>query len=184
MAIVVNRQTKLTYEDYIHFPDDGRIHELIDGDHYASPAPGTDHQRISRRVKFQLYEQLEQTGQAEVFNAPTDYYLSEIDVVQPDLAVIDVKRRHIIASKKIVGSPELVIEILSETTAARDESLKRDLYQRVGVPEYWIVDPQANEVRVYRLNPDGVYGTPESYRDRIEFRTERLHAVVDLAQVW
>jgi len=184
MAIVVNRQTKLTYEDYIHFPDDGRIHELIDGDHYVSPAPGTDHQRISRRIQFQLYEQLEKTGQAEVFNAPTDYHLSEIDVVQPDIAVIDVKRRHIIASSKIVGPPELVIEILSETTAVRDESLKRDLYQRVGVPEYWIVDPQANEVRVYRLNVEGIYDAPVTHRDRIEFRTERLHAVIDLEQVW
>jgi hypothetical protein len=72
MAIVVNRQTKLTYEDYVHFPDDGRIHELIDGDHYTAPAPGTRHQRVSRRIQFQLYEQLEKPGLAERLHAVVD----------------------------------------------------------------------------------------------------------------
>lgn len=184
MAIVVNRQTKLTYEDYIHFPDDGRIHELIDGDHYVSPAPGTGHQRISRRIQFQLYEQLEKTGRAEVFNAPTDIHLTEIDVVQPDLAVIDLARRHIITTKKINAAPELVVEILSESTAERDISLKRDLYQRAGVTEYWIVDPAANEVRPFRLSADGVYEALPVQREHIEFRTERLYATVDLTEVW
>jgi Uma2 family endonuclease len=184
MAIVVNRQTKLTYEDYVHFPDDGRIHELIDGDHYVSPAPGTGHQRVSRRIQFQLYEQLEKPGLAEVFNAPTDIHLTEIDVVQPDLAVIDLTRKHIISPKKINAAPDLVVEILSESTAPRDRSLKRDLYQRAGVPQYWIVDPEANEVRPHRLSAEGVYEELPAQRERIEFRTERLHAVVDLTQVW
>ncbi|MFP4231138.1 MAG: Uma2 family endonuclease [Spirochaetaceae bacterium] len=184
MAIVVNRKTKLTYEDYVHFPDDGRIHELIDGDHYVSPAPGTGHQRVSRRIQFQLYEQLEKPGLAEVFNAPTDVHLTEIDVVQPDLAVIDLGRKHIISPKKINAAPELVVEILSDSTATRDLSLKRDLYQRAGVPEYWIVDPEANEVRPFRLSADGVYEALPAQRERIEFHTERLNAVVDLTQVW
>jgi Uma2 family endonuclease len=125
MVIVVNRQTKLTYEDYVHFPDDGRTHELI-----------------------------------------------------------DITRKHIISPKKINAAPALVVEILSESTAPRDLSLKRDLYQRAGVPEYWIVDPEANEVRPHRLSADGVYEELPRQRERIEFHTERLHAVVDLTQVW
>jgi Uma2 family endonuclease len=184
MAIVVNRQTKLTYEDYVHFPDDGRIHELIDGDHYVSPAPGTDHQRVSRRIQFQLYEQLEKPGLAEVFNAPTDVHLTEIDVVQPDLAVVDLTRKYIISAKKIDAAPELVVEIISDSTATRDLSLKRDLYQRAGVPEYWIVDPAEHEVRPFRLSGEGAYEGLPAQRERIEFHTERLHAVVDLTQVW
>ncbi len=184
MAIVVDRQTRLTYEDYIHFPDDGRIHELIDGDHYLSPAPGTRHQRISRHIQFQLYEQLEKPGLAEVFNAPTDYHLSQIDVVQPDIAVIDAERRHIISPKKVNAAPELVIEILSESTSSRDKSLKRDLYQRSGVPEYWIVDPEANTVEAFYLDAAGTYTSLGSYTDSIEFKTERLHATVDLKKVW
>lgn len=184
MAIVVNRQTKLTYEDYIHFPDDGRIHELIDGDHYVSPAPGTDHQRISRRIQFQLYEQLEKPGLAEVFDAPTDVHLTQIDVVQPDLAIIDATRRYIISPRKVNDAPELIVEILSESTATRDQSLKRDLYQRAGVGEYWIVDPGTHEVHAFRLSSSGQYEPAGTYRESIEFRTERLHAVVDLTQVW
>ena len=184
MAIVVNRKTKLTYEDYIHFPDDGRIHELIDGDHYVSPAPGTRHQRISRHIQFQLYEQLELPGLAEVFNAPTDVHLSEVDVVQPDIVVIDASRRHIISPQKINAAPELVIEILSRTTASRDESLKRDLYQKVGVPEYWIVDPEKNEVRAWRLNAAGAYEPAGVFGERIEFGAGRLRATVDLTRVW
>ncbi len=184
MAIVVNRETKLTYEDYVHFPDDGRIHELINGDHYVSPSPTTRHQRISRRIQFQLYEQLEKPGLAEVFDAPTDIHLTEIDVVQPDLAVIDATRAHIIAPKKVNAAPELVVEILSESTASRDESLKLDLYQRAGVAEYWIVDPEANEVRTYKIDAEGVYQSAGTYRERLEFNTARLHAVVDLTAVW
>ncbi len=184
MAIVVNKETKLTYEDYVHFPDDGRIHELMSGDHYVSPSPTTRHQRISRRIQFQLYEQLEKPGLAEVFDAPTDLHLTEIDVVQPDIVVIDAARAHIISPKKINAAPELVIEILSESTAARDETLKLDLYQRVGVPEYWIVDPEANELRVYKLTSEGAYRSAGTCRERVEFNTERLHATVDLTAVW
>ena len=184
MAIVVDRQTKLTYEDYIHFPDDGRIHELIDGEHYVSPAPGTRHQRISRRIQFQLYEQLEKPGLAEVFNAPTDVHLTETDVVQPDLAVIDARRAYIISPKKINEAPELIVEILSESTSARDRSLKHHLYQKTGVGEYWIVDPDANAVTSFRPDAEGVYRPCDPVSDRIEFHTDRLHAVIDLTAVW
>jgi Uma2 family endonuclease len=184
MAIVVDKQTKLTYEDYVHFPDDGRIHELIGGDHYVAPAPGTRHQRISRLVQHQLMDQLEMTGKAEVYDAPTDVHLTEIDVVQPDLVVIDLQRKHVISPKKINAAPDLVVEILSESTSKRDVTLKSDLYQRAGVPEYWVIDPDRNEVAVYKLSESGTYESAGTFTDRIEFATDRLHAVVDLTKVW
>lgn len=184
MAIVVDKQTKLTYEDYVHFPDDGRIHELIGGDHYVAPAPGTRHQRISRHVQHQLMDQLEMTGKAEVYNAPTDIHLTQIDVVQPDLVVIDLARKHIISPKKVNGPPELVVEILSDSTSKRDVTLKKDLYQRAGVPEYWVIDPDRNEVTAYKLSESGTYERAGTFTDRIEFSTDRLHAVVDMTKVW
>ena len=98
-----------------------------------------------------MYEQLEKTGLAEVFNAPTDVHLSQTDVVHPDLVVIDTARRHVISPKKINAAPDLVVEIRSAATAERDVSLKLDLYQRSGVAEYWVVDPQSNQVEAYRL---------------------------------
>lgn len=94
MAIVVDWQTKPTCEDYVHVSDDGRVHELIDGDHSVGPAPGTRHQRNSRHVQHQPMDQLEMTGKAELYNVPTDVYLCQIDVVQPALVVIDLRRTH------------------------------------------------------------------------------------------
>ncbi len=88
MAIVINSQTKLTYEDYVHFPEDGKTHEIIDGEHVMTPAPNTCHQTISRRIQFQLYEQIEKKGLGQVFDAPTDLELSRTDIVQPDLLVV------------------------------------------------------------------------------------------------
>lgn len=119
-----------------------------------------------------------------MFNAPTDYHLTQIDVVQPDIAVIDARRRHIIAPRKVNAAPDLIIEILFESTSARDRSLKRDLYQRAGVPEYWIVDPEARNVEGLRADAEGIYQSVGVHGDRIEFRTDRLHAVVDLTKVW
>ena len=85
-------KTKLTYHDYLQLPDDGKIHEIIDGDHYMSPAPETDHQTVSRWIQYQLFEQIEKQGTGHVFNAPTDVELTETDVVQPDLVIIAYTR--------------------------------------------------------------------------------------------
>ena len=146
---------KLNYADYLQLPDDGNIHEIIDGDHYMSPAPGTDHQRISRRIQFQLMAQIEQTGSGEVFNASTDLQLSDFDIVQPDLLVILRERGTYVTPTKIIGPPALVVEILSPSTSLRDRSLKLDLYARVGVAEYWIADPEEREVVRYVLEDGG-----------------------------
>jgi hypothetical protein len=72
MSVKVGGRTKLTYEEYRHFPDDGRRHEIIDGEHYVSPSPGSRHQNASRHIQFSLYEQLERNGTAQVYNAPMD----------------------------------------------------------------------------------------------------------------
>ena len=149
-----------------------------------SPAPGTRHQAVSRHIQFQLYEQLEKTGLAAVFDAPTDIHLDENDVVEPDLMVIDERRRSIIAPAKITDAPDLVVEILSESTAHRDRSVKRALYERAGVGEYWIVDPDANTVTAFKLTSEGTYEAADPVSDKIEFHTDRLHAVVDLSLVW
>lgn len=141
MAVVENGQVKLTYDEYIHLPDDGRIHEIIDGYHYMSPAPFLQHQRISRR-------------------------------------------KRILSPEKINAAPDLVVEVLSKSTAQRDLSLKLKVYEQSGVPEYWIVDPEAHTVTVFKMTSEGTYGSSRSVSERIEFHTERLHAAVDLTAVW
>lgn len=184
MTVTLPVQTKLTYDDYLTFPDDGQIHEIIDGVHYVSPSPFTRHQNVSRHIQFQLYEQLERTGLAYVFDAPTDVHLTEHDIVVPDLALIDRRRGDIISERKINGPPDLVVEVLSKSTAKRDRSDKHRLYETTGVGEYWIVDPQADSVMVFQLAPNGVYRASGPVSETIEFHSGRLHAVVDLTVAW
>jgi Uma2 family endonuclease len=190
MSVIVDGKVKLTYQEYRHFPDDGNRHELIDGEHYMAPAPGTHHQSVSRHIQFQLYRQLEEQGLAQVYDAPTDVELSRIDVVQPDLAVVSREREHIVSPSRIIGAPDLVVEIVSPSTGPRDRELKRLLYERRGVPVYWLVDPDAQTVTVYETSGSAPGHAASPYRrmgtfhDRVELRLGALRATVDLRKVW
>ena len=137
--------TKLTYNDYVLFPNDGMRHEIVQGRHYMNPAPSPRHQTISRRIQFQLYQQIELTGHGQVFDAPIDLQLSETDVVQPDIVVV-LRKNQIITTTKLKGVPDLVIEILSPSNREYDQELKKRLYEQHAVPEYWIVDPENQTV--------------------------------------
>ena len=156
---------KFTYEDYLLFPDDGKRHELIDGEHYMTPAPSTRHQRISRRLLTAIEEFLKDHKLGEVFDAPCDVVLSDVDVVQPDLLFISKGRSSIITEKNIQGTPDLIIEILSETTRKTDEVIKRKLYEKYRVREYWIVDPELESVKVFGLGDQGYIRSAELYRE-------------------
>lgn len=150
-------QIKFTYEDYQLFPENGKRHELIDGEHLMTPAPGTKHQKVSRNILSLLHSYLKHTKRGDVFDAPYDVVLSDTDVVQPDLLFVSTGRASIITEKNIQGAPDLIIEILSETTRKTDEITKRKLYERHGVRTYWIVDPELETVKMYQLQEQG-YG--------------------------
>lgn len=142
--------TKLTYADLERLPDDDLRHEIIDGEHYVTASPVTRHQRISRRLLVALQAHVDQHPLGEVFHAPFDIVMSLHDVVVPDLMYVSQARAHLVTAKNLQGAPDLVIEILSPSTRPRDERLKRDLYERVGVEEYWLVDPDRNMLTVHR----------------------------------
>ena len=173
---------KLTYEDYAAIPGDGRRHEIVNGVHIVNPAPSTAHQRASRHIQFQLYEQVERTGRGEVFNAPTDLLLTPHDIVQPDLVVVLQARRHIITPANIKGTPDLVVEILSRATRELDRTQKKSLYEHCGVPEYWIVDPDEHHVERFVLQ-DGAYQAPSRHENSIEAATI-AHVRIDLSKIW
>ena len=174
--------SKYSYREYQYFPNDGFRHEIIDGDHYMSPAPSTKHQTVSRRIQFQLYAQIELKGLGQVFNAPTDVELAPHDIVQPDILVVLQKNVRIITTKRIRGVPDLIIEILSDSNPAHDRVLKLEMYQRVGVSEYWIVDPEDEFVEAY-VCVDGRLTLVGTYRDSIEVATMPGFQV-DLNQAW
>jgi Uma2 family endonuclease len=146
---------KLTYEDFLSFPDDGRRHELIDGDHYVTPSPLVRHQRVSGALFSALRAHCSATGAGEVFHAPLDVLLSSHDIVEPDLLVVLADQRDILTEKHVRGAPAIVVEILSPGTRSRDETLKRRLYARTGVREYWIVDPDRRTIAVCRQTAPG-----------------------------
>jgi Uma2 family endonuclease len=144
---------KFTYDDYVNFPDDGRRHELIDGEHFVTPSPDRRHQEISLRLTVALASFLREHRLGALYEAPLDVILSDTDVVEPDILYVSNERAAILG-KWVHGAPDLVVEILSPSTRKVDEAIKRHLYDRVDVREYWIVDPELEIVKVYRRSED------------------------------
>jgi Uma2 family endonuclease len=144
-------RVKLTYDDFLLFPDDGKRHELIEGEHYVTPSPSARHQTIVGRLFLVIGNWLEAHPVGRLFLAPFDVVFSHYDIVEPDLLYMSNRRAaDILTEKHVAGVPELVVEIVSPGTRKRDETLKRRLYKRTGVTEYWTVDPERNAVRVHR----------------------------------
>ena len=149
-------RVKLTYDDFLLFPDDGQRHELIDGEHYVTASPNTKHQGVSGNLHFLIRGWLEQHSVGRIFYAPFDVVFTRYDVVEPDLLYMSHARaRDVLTAANVQGVPELVIEIGSPSTRKRDETIKRRLYEREGVSEYWVVDPDIDVIRVYRRDVDG-----------------------------
>ncbi len=151
---MLNPQIKFRYKDYLQLPEQDR-RELIGGDFYVVPAPSFRHQHIVANLGLILSGYIRAKAIGEVLWAPFDVVLSEHDVVQPDILYISNERRHIITEANASGAPDLVIEVLSPSTAERDKDLKLSLYARHGVREYWIVDPNENSVDVMELSAEG-----------------------------
>jgi Uma2 family endonuclease len=144
-----------TYDDYRLLPDDGNRYEVIDGDLVVTPVPTTTHQRVSKRIQLALMLQIEERGLGVVYNAPIDVILSATRTVQPDLLVIREARTGIVTERGIEGPPDIIVEILSPSTATVDRNTKSRLYASVGVAEYWIVDPSAHLVEIFELTATG-----------------------------
>ena len=162
---------KLTYDDFVLFPDDGKRHELIDGEHYVTPSPNLKHQKVSGALHLLIAGWLEDHPVGQIFYAPFDVVFSRYDVVEPDLLYVSNARTPTVLTRaNVQGAPDLVIEIGSPSTRQRDERIKRHLYERSGVLEYWVVDPDIDVVRIYRR-------TGERFERAIELSREAGRAV-------
>ena len=173
-----------TYEDYAAVPSDGRRWELIDGEFEVTPAPGTRHQTVSRRLQHELMRQLEDSGLASVFDAPIDVILSDHDVLQPDLVIVGTARSHLVTERGIEGSPDVVVEILSASTRVIDRRVKPRTYARYSIPEYWIVDGDLGQIELYRLGTDGYRLEMRFYRGSRLVTPSFAEVDVDLARVF
>lgn len=136
-----------TYAEYQRLPDDRR-YEVLEGELVMTPGPGKDHQLMVLDLGGLLRSFTRKAGLGLVFVAPFDVILSEQTVVQPDLLFVSQGRLDIVQDRGVFGPPDLVVEILSPSTAQRDLQTKRLLYGSHGVREYWILDPIARSVEV------------------------------------
>jgi len=140
---------KLTYEDYVLLPEDGKRHEIIDGEHYVTAAPFVPHQDLLVRLTVRLGAWVEDHQLGRFLIAPTDVILSPCDIVQPDLLFISRERASIVTQKNVQGPPDLVGEILSDSTRRLDQEVKRKIYARFGVREYWLIDRSSRTIQVW-----------------------------------
>ncbi len=143
----------LGYQDWLQFPDEPKIYEILEGDFYMTPPPNIRHQELQKRLGKHLQD-MEDRGLGFVFYAPTGVLLAEDIVVEPDLFFIIRERSEIIKTQAVEGPPDLVVEILSPATSHKDRTIKLNLYSHHGVREYWIVDPVTEKVEVFSRHQD------------------------------
>jgi Uma2 family endonuclease len=145
---------KLRYSDLLALPEDGKRHELIDGEHYVSASPTLRHQVVLRNLVAAIWGFVGPRRLGEVFFAPADVFLSEYDVVVPDLLYVRRERLAILEERFVRGAPDLGVEVLSPSTRRIDLRVKRLAYRKFGFGEYWIVDPAAETVAAFRGEGD------------------------------
>jgi Uma2 family endonuclease len=143
---------RITWQDTLLMPEDGKRYEAIDGEMYVTPAPSRRHQRISLNLARALCSLLEDPGHGWIYVAPTGVELPDTDEgVQPDIVFVSKAQSQILVEEGIRGVPHMIVEILSPGTADRDRTVKKKLYNRHGVAEYWVVDPDAGSVEVWDI---------------------------------
>lgn len=150
MAVRDQTRRKLTYDDYVLIPEDGLRHEILDGEHYVSPAPRPRHQVVAASLNRKLDQFVYQNRLGRALFAPLDFVFDKHNVAQPDLVFISNERSDLIGETYVSGAPDLVVEILSPSTRRTDELIKRSIYERFGALEYWLVDPDRRTVQVFR----------------------------------
>lgn len=147
----LSKKRDLTYWEYTLLPDDGKRYEILEGELFMTPSPKTKHQVVIGNLFYELTSFLKTKVIGKVFVAPFDVILSQNNVVEPDVIFISNENSDIITEDNIQGSPDLLVEIVSPSTERNDREKKKAVYEKFGVKEYWIVDPEKEEVEIYTL---------------------------------
>ena len=175
---------KLGWDEFLELPEDGNRYEILDGELVMTPPPAIRHQRISSRLHMLLGAYVAARELGEVLAAPVAVRLSESTIVEPDLLFLATGRSKIVSDLSIDGPPDLVVEILSPSTAKRDRTVKAQLYARLGVRHYWIVDPETRTVDVFELHGKR-YRKKATLEENDRFEPTILPGlIVDLSTVW
>jgi len=148
------QQGRWTYKDYAAIPEDGHRYEVVNGVLYMSPSPNVWHQNIVGEIFAYLRDFMRLNRLGRAFIAPLDVELSHGNVIQPDVFVLLNKHLGRITKSRIIGAPDLIVEVASPSTARHDLHAKLEAYTSAGVPEYWIVNPEAQTVELLVLERD------------------------------
>lgn len=178
MHMAINRLW--TVDEVRALPDDGMRYEVVDGQLLVTPAPSWTHGEAVQELQYRLHAWLRKVGIGHVKVAPADVVLGPRTLVQPDLFVVPLVNGRRPDDWTEAGRMLLAVEVLSPGTARRDRIVKRELYQRTHVPEYWIVDVDTRAVERWRANELRA----ELLAERIEWRPEGVEEplIIDLAE--
>ena len=150
------KQGEWTYDEYAALTDDGEWYEIVNGVLVMAPSPDIPHQSAVARFTYYLLTYVEFAGLGKIVPAPADVVLSPNNVYQPDVFVVLNAHLDRVQEKRVVGPPDLVIELASPSTAIYDRLTKYDIYARFGVPEYWIAKTATRTIEVLVLE-EGMY---------------------------
>lgn len=174
---------KLMYADLEALPEDGKRYELHEGEVFVSAAPGLEHQDFSSDLYVEMREHVTPKGLGKVYQA-IDVYFREDTVYTPDLVFVTTARAHIRTRRFVRGAPDIIVEIVSPSTEARDRGVKFQDYARYGVHEDWIIDPLKRMAEVFVLR-DGRYELLGKFGEKHTLRSEVLpELVIPLAKLW
>ena len=149
---------RTTYQEFIKMevPDnDNHIYELLDGEIVKYSAPETKHQMASANLHLIMGGYVKEKKLGRVLYAPISVFLGEFSAPQPDLLFVATKNLAIVEKMAVMGAPDLIVEIVSPGSVVRDRVRKKDIYEKAGVPEYWIVDPKYFSVEIYQYTDSG-----------------------------
>lgn len=163
----------VTYEAYAGLPDDGMRYEVLEGTLEAmSPSPTANHQSVIRDLQYLFMNACK--SDYLILAAPLDVILSPTNVLQPDVLLIHRDRSNIVTKRGVEGAPDLVVEILSPSSRARDKVRKMKIYAKHGVPEYWVIDIDARTLERYVLTETGVYELTELFESGDTVSSDKL----------
>ena len=170
--MAISNRVRLRADDIWDAPDDGKTYEVIDGRLFVSPAPIWLHQRFLGQLFLRLGTHVYDRGLGEVVTAPIGVALDEENGIQPDLIFVSRDRLGIISERGVEGAPDLVVEVLSPSTEARDRGIKFRRYAAAGVAHYWITSLRPIRVETFRLGengyePSGVFGAGDVLRSEL-----------------
>jgi Uma2 family endonuclease len=153
--MAMRARVRFTADDLWDTPEDGNRYEVVDGELYVTPAPLEPHQKGASNLFGYLWQYVRERRLGTVYTAPLAVVLDEENAVQPDLVYVSQERQGIVVERGLEGAPDLVVEVLSPRTQARDRGVKMKRYAAAGIPHYWIVDPVARTIEAYRLGEQG-----------------------------